>query len=51
LNTCTGQKNPPHVTPVRDLYFVGHQSKNAGGVGAVILGARDAYEKAVKLGM
>ena len=39
------QKNPPHVTPVRGLYFVGQQSENAGGVGAVILGARDAYRK------
>lgn len=42
------QQNPPHVTPVQGLYFVGQQSENAGGVGAVILGARDAYEKAKK---
>lgn len=40
------QKNPPHVTPVKGLYFVGQQSENGGGVGAVMLGARDAYEKA-----
>lgn len=40
------QKNPPHVTPVAGLYFVGQQSENAGGVGAVILGAKSAYEKA-----
>lgn len=37
-------KNPPHVTPVRGLYFLGQQSENAGGVTAVINGARDAYE-------
>ncbi len=42
------QKNPPHVTPVKGLYFVGQQSENGGGVAAVILGARDAYGKAFK---
>ena len=41
------QKNPPHMTPVQGLYFVGQQSENAGGVGAVILGAKSAYEKAM----
>lgn len=40
-----GQKNPPHVTPVRDLYFVGQQSENGGGVPTVINGAREAYRK------
>ena len=43
------QKNPPHITPVNHLYFVGQQSENAGGVGAVIMGAKDAYLKAAKL--
>ena len=42
------QQNPPHVTPVKSLYFVGQQSENAGGVGAVMLGAKSAYEKASK---
>ena len=42
------QKNPPHITPVKGLYFVGQQSENAGGVGAVILGSKSAYEKAFK---
>lgn len=42
------QKNPPHITPVKGLYFVGQQSENAGGVGAVILGSKSAYEKARK---
>ncbi|MBQ9731264.1 MAG: NAD(P)/FAD-dependent oxidoreductase [Bacilli bacterium] len=42
------QKNPPHITPVKGLYFVGQQSENAGGLGAVILGAKQAYEKALK---
>ena len=41
-----GQKNPPHVTPVGGLYFVGQQSENAGGLGNVIMGAKSAYEKA-----
>jgi len=39
------QKNPTHITPVEELYFVGQQSENGGGVGAVILGAKAAYEK------
>ena len=38
------QKNPPHVTPVKGLYFVGQQSENAGGVGAVMLGAKAAFQ-------
>lgn len=42
------QKNPPHVTSVKGLYFVGQQSENAGGVGAVMLGAKSAWEKAKK---
>ena len=41
-----GQKNPTHKTPVQNLWFVGQQSENAGGVGNVILGAKSAYEKA-----
>ncbi len=42
------QQNPPHITPVKSLYFVGQQSENGGGVGAVMLGAKAAYEKAFK---
>lgn len=41
-----GQKNPPHKTPVKNLWFVGQQSENAGGLGNVMLGAKSAYEKA-----
>lgn len=37
---------PPHKTPIRGLYFLGQQSENGGGVTAVIMGAKDAYEKA-----
>lgn len=40
------QKNPPHITPINSLYFVGQQSENGGGLGAVIIGAKKAYEKA-----
>ncbi len=39
------QKNPTHITPVENLYFVGQQSENIGGVGNVVNGARDAYNK------
>lgn len=42
------QKNPPHITPVEGLYFVGQQSENAGGLGAVMMGAKDAYLKGMK---
>lgn len=42
------QKNPPHITPVKGLYFVGQQSENAGGLGNVVNGAIQAYEKAFK---
>jgi phytoene desaturase len=43
-----GQKNPPHITSVKNLYFVGQQSENGGGVGAVMLGAKSAWEKSQK---
>ena len=43
-----GQQNPPHQTSVKGLYFVGQQSENAGGVGAVMMGAKAAWEKAKK---
>jgi len=43
-----GQKNPLHKTPVENLWFVGQQSENAGGLGNVIIGAKSAYEKAFK---
>ena len=40
------QQNPTHVTPVNNLYFVGQQSENAGGLANVIMGAKSAYSKA-----
>ena len=39
------QKTPAHFTPVENLLFLGQQSENGGGMGAVILGAKDAYTK------
>lgn len=39
------QKAPTHFTPIKNLLFLGQQSENGGGMGAVILGAKDAYEK------
>ena len=41
------QRNPPHITPVKGLVFVGQQSENGGGVPIVLLGALDAYRKAM----
>lgn len=38
-------KTPPHVTSIKNLYFVGQQSENGGGLAAVILGAKDAFKK------
>ena len=43
-----GQQNPPHKTSVKGLYFVGQQSENGGGVGAVMMGAKAAWEQARK---
>lgn len=43
-----GQQNPPHVTGIHGLFFVGQQSENGGGVGAVMTGAKAAWEKARK---
>lgn len=43
------QKAPTHFTPVKNLLFLGQQSENGGGMGAVIMGAKDAYMK-TKLG-
>ena len=42
------QQNPTHVTPVKNLYFVGQQSENAGGLANVMMGAKSAYQKAFK---
>lgn len=39
------QRNPPHLTPVKNLIFVGQQSENGGGVPIVLNGAVQAYEK------
>ena len=39
------QQNPPHLTPVKNLFFVGQQSENGGGVPVVLLGAIEAYRK------
>lgn len=39
------QQNPPHLTPVKGLIFVGQQSENGGGVPIVLLGAVEAYGK------
>ena len=43
-----GQKNPPHKTNVKGLYFLGQQSENGGGVCPVMVGARAAWEQARK---
>lgn len=42
------QQNPTHITPVKNLIFVGQQSENVGGLGNVIIGSKSAYEKAIK---
>lgn len=41
-------KYPPHKTPIEGLYFVGQQSENAGGVGAVLMGAVDNFKNIEK---
>lgn len=42
------QQNPAHITPIKNLVFVGQQSENAGGLANVIIGSKNAYEKAMK---
>lgn len=37
------QENPSYKTPVKNLWFVGQQSENIGGVGNVTTGAKKAY--------
>ena len=41
-------KNPPHVTPVAGLYFVGAQSESMGGVAGVMKGAKKAFDEMKK---
>lgn len=43
-----GVRNPPHVTPVTGLYFVGAQSESMGGVAGVMMGAKKAFEEMKK---
>ena len=38
------QPNPAHVTPIKNLYFVGQQSENLGGVAAVMAGAKQTVK-------
>lgn len=38
-------KTPAHFTPVENLIFLGQQSENGGGMAAVMMGAKDAFEK------
>lgn len=42
------QRNPPHKTNIKGLFFVGQQSENGGGVNAVMQGAKAAYQKAMQ---
>lgn len=42
------QQNPPYITPVEGLFFVGAQSESGGGVPVVINGTRNAYVQAMK---
>ena len=39
------QLTPTHFTPVENLLFLGQQSENGGGMAAVMMGAKDAFEK------
>ena len=42
------QKNPPHKTPVKNLWFIGQQSENGGGLWAVSGGAAAAYKACIR---
>jgi phytoene dehydrogenase-like protein len=38
-----GKTNPPHLTPVKGLFFIGAQSESAGGITNVMKGAKKTY--------
>ncbi|MFX0075784.1 MAG: phytoene desaturase family protein [Candidatus Hermodarchaeota archaeon] len=40
LAPIMGQKNPPHQTPIENLWYIGAQSESGGGVAGVVAGTR-----------
>jgi len=48
LAPIMNQQNPPHHTPIQDLWYVGAQSESGGGVAGVVAGTRKAILKLLK---
>ncbi|MHA1670565.1 MAG: hypothetical protein ACTSV5_08285 [Promethearchaeota archaeon] len=42
------QQNPPHHTPIQNLWHVGAQSESGGGVAGVVTGTRKGILKLLK---
>ncbi|NHJ25271.1 MAG: hypothetical protein EAX89_11890 [Candidatus Lokiarchaeota archaeon] len=45
LAPIIGQKNPPHKTPIENLWFIGAYSESGGGIAGTPLGARNAVQQ------
>jgi len=48
LAPIMNQQNPPHHTPIQDLWYVGAQSESGGGVAGVVAGTRKGILKLLK---
>ncbi|MFX0009646.1 MAG: phytoene desaturase family protein [Candidatus Hermodarchaeota archaeon] len=45
LAPVLGQNNPPHKTPIKNLWYLGAYSESGGGVAGVPLGARNVVQQ------
>ncbi len=45
LAPIIGQKNPPHKTPIENLWFIGAYSESGGGIAGTPLGARNVVQQ------
>jgi len=48
LAPIIGQNNPPHRTPIKNLWYIGAYSESGGGVTGVAVGARNAVQQILK---
>ena len=48
ISPIMGKTNPPHITPVKNFYFIGAQSESGGGVGGAMNGACKTAKKVLE---
>ena len=48
LAPIMNQQNPPHQTPIQNLWYVGAQSESGGGVAGVVAGTRKSILKMLR---